>query len=84
MAKIFGGLIIGSVMILMILGGGSAANQMFFHIQQLYLNSNSQLHATNFLLIGLVTGFLGVLSLWPAKPALNPKQVIRGLRRHCS
>jgi hypothetical protein len=85
MAKIFVGMIIGSMFIMMLLGGSAAADQVFSQIQQLYLIQASNLDIpTTLLLLGLVSVFLGGLLLWPAKPALNPKQVIRGLRRHCS
>ena len=83
MLQIFGGMILGSIITLMLLGGEAAAAQVFPHIQQLYLNQVNHLGTTTtLLLLGMVSIFWGVLWLWPAKPALDSKHLSRRLRRY--
>jgi hypothetical protein len=69
MLKIFGGMIIGSMMTMMLLGGSSAVNRPDA--------------ITTVLLLVIVSIFLGTLTMWPAKPVMETEKVIKKLRRHC-
>ena len=84
MLKIFGGMIIGSIMILMLLGGASAADQVLANVQNLYLDLNRPDTTTTLLLLVILSIFLASLTAWPTKPVMDTKQVIKNLRRHCS
>lgn len=85
MLKIFGGMIIGSLMIMMLLGGASAADQVLANVQNLYLDQiNRPDTTTTLLLLVILSIFLASLTAWPTKPVMNTKQVIKNLRRHCS
>lgn len=84
MLKIFGGMIIGSIMTMMLLGGASAADQVLANAQTLYVDQiNRPDAATTVLLLVVISIFMGVISLWPSKPAMETKKVIKRLRRHC-
>jgi hypothetical protein len=84
MLKIFGGMIIGSMMTMMLLGGASAADQVLANVQTLYVNQINRPDATTtVLLLVAISIFLGALTMWPAKPIMETKKVIKRLRRHC-
>ncbi len=85
MVKIFGGMIIGSIMTMMLLGGVSAADQVFANAQTLYLDQISRPDTTTTLLLLVVLSiFLASLTVWPTQPVMDTKKVIKKLRRHCS
>jgi hypothetical protein len=88
MLQIFGGMILGSIISLLLMGGDAAAAQILSHIQQVYLHQVSQLdNRTTLQLLGMTSIFLGILCLgilwlWPTTPALEPKLLSRRLRRY--
>lgn len=83
MLQIFGGMILGSIITLLLLGGRTAADQVVAHIQAWYLTPVSSLGTpTTLLLLGMVSLALGVLWLWPTKPALNSKHLSRLKKAH--
>ena len=85
MLKIFVGMIIGSIMTMMQLGGGSAADQILANAQNVYLDQINRPDALTTLLLLILSGlFLIALSAWPTRPALDTKKTIKQLRRHCS
>ena len=84
MLKMFVGMIIGSMMTMMLLGGASAAEQVLANTQTFYGDQlNQPGTATTMILLVVVSICLGALSLWPAKPVIETKTVIQRLRRHC-
>ncbi|MDH5429693.1 MAG: hypothetical protein OEY57_16140 [Nitrospirota bacterium] len=84
MFKIFGGMIIGSMMTMMLLGGESVADQVLANAQTLYVDqSNRPDTTTTILLLIIISIFMGALTMWPTKPVIESKQVIKRLRRHC-
>jgi hypothetical protein len=84
MLKIFGGMIIGSMMTMMLLGGASAADQVLANVQTLYVDQINRPDATTtVLLLVIISIFLGTLTMWPAKPVMETEKVIKKLRRHC-
>lgn len=84
MLKIFGGMIIGSMMTMMLLGGTSAADQVLANAQTLYVDQINRPDATTtVLLLVVISIFLGTLTMWPTKPAMHTEKVIKKLRRHC-
>jgi hypothetical protein len=84
MMKMFVGMIIGSMMTMMLLGGASAAEQVLANTQTFYGDQLSRPDtATTMILLVVLSIFLGALSLWPAKPVIETKTVIKRLRRHC-
>jgi hypothetical protein len=85
MLKIFGGMIIGSIITMMLLGGESAANQIFANAQTLYLDQliNRPDTPTTLLLLVVLSIFLASLFAWPTHPVMDTKKVISQLRRHC-
>ncbi len=84
MLKIFAGMIIGSMMTMLLLGGASAADQILASAQNLSVEQiNRPDTTTTLLLLIMVSIFMGALTLWPAKPILETKTVINKLRRHC-
>lgn len=84
MLKIFGGMVIGSMITMMLLGGATAANQVLANAQFLYLDPINRPGATTtVLLLVVISIFLAALALWPAKPVMETEKVIKKLRRHC-
>ena len=84
MLKIFGGMIIGSMMTMMLLGGASAADQVLANVQTLYVDQINRPDATTtVLLLVVISILLGTLTIWPTKPVLETEKVIKRLRRHC-
>ncbi len=84
MVQIFGGMIIGSVMTMMLLGGPSAADQVLANIQSLYLDQADRPDTTTTLLLMVVLSiFMATLTMWPSKPVIQTDQVLKRLRRHC-
>ena len=84
MLKIFGGMIIGSMMTMMLLGGPSAADQVLTNLQNIYLDRlNRPDSATTLILLVTLSIFLSALAIWPQKPVIESKQFIRKLKRHC-
>ena len=84
MLKIFGGMIIGSMMTMMLLGGASAADQVLANAQTLYTDPiNRPDTTTTILLLVIVSILMGAISLWPSKPLMQTEKVIKRLRRHC-
>jgi hypothetical protein len=84
MLKIFGGMVIGSMITMMLLGGATAADQVLVNAQSLYLDPINRPDATTtFLLLVVISIFLAALTLWPAKPVMETEKVIKKLRRHC-
>ena len=84
MLKMFGGMIIGSMMTMMLLGGASVADQVLANGQTLYIDQiNRPDGATTLLLLIAVSIVMGALTLWPSKRLMPTKQVIKRLRRHC-
>ncbi len=85
MLKIFGGMIIGAIVTMMLLGGASAADQILADAQTLYLDQvNRPDFTTTLFLLVVLSIFLASLSAWPAKSVIDTKTVIKKLRRHCS
>lgn len=84
MLKIFGGMIIGSLMTMMLLGGISAADQVLANVQTLYLGQIQRPDTTTTLLLLVILSiFLASLTLWTSKPVLDTKRITKQLRRHC-
>ena len=84
MFKIFGGMIIGSMMTMMLLGGASVADQVLANAQTLYVDQINRPDATTtILLLVMVSIFIGAITMWPAKPVMETAKVIKRLRRHC-
>jgi len=84
MIKIFVGMIIGSMMTMMLLGGASAADQVLANVQTLYLDPINRPDATTtFLLLVVLSIFMAALALWPSKPVMQTEKIIKKLRRHC-
>jgi hypothetical protein len=84
MLKTFGGMIIGSMMTMMLLGGTSAADQVLANVQTLYVDQINRPDATTtVLLLVVISILLGTLTIWPTKPVLETEKVIKNLRRHC-
>jgi hypothetical protein len=84
MLQIFGGMIIGSIMTMMLLGGTSAADQVLANAQTLYVDQINRPDATTTLLLLVVVSiFMAALSMWPSKPVMQTEKVIKKLRRHC-
>lgn len=84
MLKIFGGMIIGSLMTIILLGGVSAADKVLANAQTLYFEQFQRPDTiTTLLLLVFSSIFLAFLSLWPIKPALDTKKITKQLRRHC-
>jgi hypothetical protein len=84
MLKTFGGMIIGSMMTMMLLGGTSAADQVLANVQTLYVDQINRPDATTtVLLLVVISILLGTLTIWPTKPVLETEKVIKKLRRHC-
>jgi hypothetical protein len=85
MLRIFGGMIIGSIITMMLLGGASAADQVLANVGNLYLDQiNRPDVSTTVLLLVVLSIFLGALTMWPAKPVMEKKTVIKRLHKHCS
>lgn len=85
MLQIFGGMIIGSILTIMLLGGASAADQILANAQTLYLDQiNRPDTTTTLLLLVVLSIFLASLTTWPTQPAMDTKKVIKKLRRYCS
>ncbi len=84
MLKIFCGMIIGSMMTMMLLGGASAADQVLVNAQNLYSGEINRPDTTTTLLLLVITGiFMAAITLWPTKPILQTKTVIKRLHRYC-
>jgi hypothetical protein len=84
MLQIFGGMIIGSIITMMLLGGESAADQILANAQTLYLDQlNRPDTTTTLLLLVVLSIFLASLFAWPTQPVMDTKKVITQLRRHC-
>lgn len=84
MLKIFGGMIIGSMITMMLMGGATAADQVLANAQSLYLDQINRPDATTTaLLLVVISIFLAALTLWPARPVMETEKVIKKLRRHC-
>ncbi|MFZ1745719.1 MAG: hypothetical protein WBO24_07795 [Nitrospirales bacterium] len=84
MLKIFGGMIIGSLMTMILFGGVSAADKVLANAQTLYFDQIQRPDATTtLLLLVFLSIFLASLTLWPVKPALDTKKFAKQLRRHC-
>ena len=84
MLKMFGGMIIGSMMTMMLLGGASVADQVLANVQTLYIDQINRPNATTTLLLLIAVSILmGALTLWPSKPLMYTKTFIKRLRRHC-
>jgi len=84
MLKIFGGMIIGSLMTMMLLGGVSAADQVLANVQTLHLGQIQRPDTiTTLLLLVILSISLASLTLWPSKPILDTKSITKQLRRHC-
>jgi len=84
MLKIFGGMIIGSMITMLLMGGATAADQVLANAQSLYLDQINRPDATTTaLLLVVISIFLAALTLWPAKPVMETEKVIKKLRRHC-
>lgn len=84
MLKMFVGMIVGSMMTMMLLGGASAAEQVLANTQTFYVDQLSQPEtATTMILLVVVSICLGAISLWPAKPVIETQTVIKRLQRHC-
>lgn len=83
MLKIFGGMIIGSLMTIILFGGVSAADKVLANAQTFYFDQIQRPDTTTLLLLVFLSIFLASLTLWPAKPALDTKKITKQLRRHC-
>ncbi len=85
MLKIFGGMIIGAIMTIMLLGGASAADQILANAQTLYLDQmNRPDFTTTLFLLAVLSIFLASFTAWPEKSVIDTKTVIKKLRQHCS
>ena len=84
MLKIFGGMVIGSIMTMMLLGGVSAADQVLTSVQSLYFEQlNRPDTTTTLILLVTLSILLCVISFWPHKTAIESKSIIKKLKRHC-
>jgi Na+/proline symporter len=80
----FGGMIIGSMMTMMLLGGASAADQVLANVQTLYVDQIDRPNTTTTLLLLITVSLLmGGLMFWPSKLSMRTKAFINSLRRHC-
>ena len=85
MVQIFGGMIFGSMVTMVLLGGVSASDQILDTIQKLYLEQlNRPNTTTTLLLMGILSILISILTLWPSQKATQTKSIIKNLRRHCS
>ena len=84
MLRLFIGMILGSMMTMLLLGGTSAADQVLANIQTVYLDRlNRPDSATTLVLLVSVSLLLSALAMWPQKPIIESKAFIKKLRRHC-
>jgi hypothetical protein len=84
MLKLFIGMLIGNITTMMLLGGASAADQVLANAQTLYVDPfNRPNSTTTLVLLVLVSIFMAALTMWPSKPVMQTKKVIKNLRRHC-
>ena len=84
MLKIFGGMVLGSIITMMLLGGVSVANQVQANVQTLYVDQiNRPDSATTLILLVLLSVVIAALRMWPTKPVMRTELVIKNLRRHC-
>ena len=84
MLKIFSGMILGSIVTMLILGGASAANQVQANVQALYADQFNRPDTTTTLLLLVLLGiFIIALRMWPSKPVIQNALVIKKLRQHC-
>jgi formate/nitrite transporter FocA (FNT family) len=84
MLRIFGGMIIGSIITIMLLGGTSAADQVLVNAQTLYFDQiNRPDTTTTLLLLGILSIILVSLTTWQTQTVLDNKKLIENLRRHC-
>ncbi len=83
MLQIFGGMIIGSMMTMMLLGGAPVAEEILANAQKLYLDQRPDTAITLSLLV-MLSLFLALLADWPKQSTVNTKKTIQQIRRHCS
>lgn len=84
MLQIFGGMIIGSIITLMLLGGASAADQLLANAQTFYMDQRLDTTITLLFLV-LLTIFLALFTPWPwlTQATMDKKKILKQLRRHC-
>ena len=85
MLRLFGGMIIGSMMTLILLGGPTAADQLLVHaktsVVQQYTQPDPMVTIVLLLSLGLsLAGF----AVWHMKQMKNTAMVVNKLRRFCS
>ncbi len=83
MLQMFGGMIIGSMMTMMLLGGAPVAEELLANAQNLYLDQRPDTTITLSLLV-ILSLILTFLADWPKHSTVNNKKTIRQIRRHCS
>ena len=84
MLKIFAGMVIGSMMTMILLGGATAADQVLANAQTLYVDQINRPDAiTTLLLLAILSICMGALAMWPSKPVMQTEKIIKKLRRHC-
>ncbi len=76
MLKMFGGMIIGSVMTMILAGGFSAADQVRANVQTLYVDQiNGPDGTTTLVLLVVLSIFVSALTKWRSKPVLQTEKV---------
>jgi uncharacterized membrane protein YeiH len=83
MLQIFGGMIIGSIMTMMLLGGASAADQLLANAPTFYVDQRLDTTVTLLFLV-VLSIFLAFLTPWPTQPIMDKEKFMKQLRRHCS
>jgi hypothetical protein len=83
MLQMFGGMIIGSIMTIMLLGGAPVAEEILANAQNLYLDQRPDTTITLSLLV-ILSLFLTLLAVWPTRSHMNYEKAIQQIRRHCS
>jgi hypothetical protein len=76
MLKVFVGMIIGSYMSMMLLGGASAADQVRANVQTLYVDQiNGPDGTTTLVLLVVLSISMAALTKWRSKPVLQTEKV---------
>jgi len=82
MLKMFVGMIIGSMMTMILLGGASVADQVRANVQTLYVDQiNGPDGTTTLVLLVVLSIFMAALTKWRSKPVLQTEKVSKEFRR---
>ena len=85
MFRMFGGMIIGSMMTIVLLGGPNAEGQMFENARLMMEQQYAQPDSANSLLLILIVGFsIASLVTTRTKQTRHTAKIVNKLRRYCS